>query len=301
MFRAMTFSIVGRSADGSSLGVAVASKFLAVGAAVPAAEAGAGAIATQSYANLAYRPEGLAMLREGHSAPDTLAALTAADALREQRQAGVVDSGGRSASFTGEQCNPWAGGCTGPDYAIQGNILTGPEVVTAMERAWLVGDPSAPLGRRLLAALTAGDEAGGDRRGRQSAALYVVQPGGGYGGGSDVYADLRVDDSPSPVPELARLLGLHDLFFGRPDPDALRPLEGKLLDEVNGLLVQVGHPPAGDDAGAVRAALWDWAGVENLEERIPEAPVIDPVVLDVLRLQASEGEPGPVRPPGAAW
>ncbi len=299
MFRAMTFSIVGRSADGSSLGVAVASKFLAVGAAVPAAEDGAGAIATQSYANLAYRPDGLAMLRAGRSAPDTLAALTAADALREQRQAGVVDRDGGSAGFTGEECNPWAGGCTGHDYAIQGNILTGPEVVTAMERAWLASDPSAPLGRRLLAALTAGDEAGGDRRGRQSAALYVVQPGGGYGGGSDVYADLRVDDSANPVPELVRLLGLHDLFFGRPDPDALLPLEGRLLDEVNGLLVQVGHPPTGDDAGAVRTTLWDWAGVENLEERIPDSPVIDPVVLDVLRLKASEGEPGPVKSPDA--
>ncbi len=296
----MTFSIVGRSADGASLGVAVASKFLAVGAAVPAAAAGAGAIATQSFANLAYRPDGLAMLREGRSGPDALAALTAADELRAQRQAGIVDSVGRSASFTGDECNPWAGGRTGPDYAVQGNILTGPEVVAAMERAWLGSDTSAPLGRRLMAALTAGDEAGGDRRGRQSAALLVVTPGGGYGGGSDVYADLRVDDHPEPVPELVRLLGLHDLFFGRPDPDALRPLEGKLLDEVNGLLVQVGHPPGGDDAGAVRAALWDWAGVENLEERIPELPVIDPVVLEVLRGKAAQGEPGPVKSPDAA-
>ncbi len=295
----MTFSIVGRSADGSSLGVAVASKFLAVGAAVPAAEAGVGAIATQSYANLAYRPDGLAMLRTGRSAPDTLAALTAADDRRAERQAGIVDREGRSASFTGEECNAWAGGRTGPDYALQGNILTGPEVVAAMESAWLTSDRDAPLGRRLLAALTAGDEAGGDRRGRQSAALFVVSSGGGYGGGSDVYADLRVDDSANPVPELVRLLGLHDLFFGQPDPETLRPLEGKLLDEVNGLLVQVGHPPAGDDAGAVRAALWDWAGVENLEERVPDSPVIDPVVLDVLRLKASEGEPGPVKSPDA--
>jgi uncharacterized Ntn-hydrolase superfamily protein len=296
----MTFSIVGRSTDGTALGVAVASKFLAVGAAVPAAESHAGAIATQSYANLAYRPDGLAMLRSGRSAPDTLAALTAADALRAQRQAGIVDRDGRSASFTGEECNSWAGGRTGPDYAVQGNILTGPEVVEAMERAWLTSDPAAPLSRRLLAALTAGDEAGGDRRGRQSAALLVVTPGGGYGGGSDVYADLRVDDSPNPVPELVRLLGLHDVFFGSTDPEELRPLEGRLLDEVNGLLVQVGHPPRGDGAGAVRAALWDWAGVENLEGRVPEAPVIDPVVLQVLRGKAAEGEPGPVKSPDAA-
>ncbi len=296
----MTFSIVARSADGSALGVAVASKFLAVGAAVPAAEAGAGALATQSYANLAYRPAGLALLGAGRSAADAVAALTAADARRAERQLGVVDREGGSASFTGAECNPWAGGRTGADYAIQGNILTGPEVVAAMEVAWLGSDPAAPLGRRLLAALTAGDEAGGDRRGRQSAALLVVSEGGGYGGGSDVLADLRVDDHRAPVPELVRLLGLHDLFFGRPDPDALRPLDGKLLEEVHGLLVQVGHPPTAVEPVAVRTAMWDWAGVENLEERIPDSPGVDPVVLDVLRLKAAEDEPGPVKSPDAA-
>ncbi len=287
----MTFSIVARSADGSAWGVAVASKFLAVGAAVPAAQAGVGAIATQSYANLAYRPDGLALLRTGQPAADVLATLTAADDKRSQRQAGVVDRDGRAATWTGEECNPWAGGVTGDGYAVQGNILTGPEVVAAMQSAWLDSDPGGPLARRLLAALRAGDEAGGDRRGRQSAALLVVTPNGGYGGGSDVYADLRVDDHPGPVPELARLLGLHDLFFGRPDPAAQQPLEPPLLDEVYGLLVQVDHPPAAAEPAAVRAALWDWAGVENLEERIAAGPVIDPLVLEVLRLRATEGPP----------
>jgi uncharacterized Ntn-hydrolase superfamily protein len=291
----MTFSIVARSADGSAWGVAVASTFLAVGAAVPAAAAGAGAVATQAYANLRYRPDGLGLLRAGRSAADTLAALTGGDDLREQRQAGVVDRDGGAATFTGTGCSDWAGGRTGDGYALQGNMLTGEEVLTGMEQAWRGTDPSLPLGRRLLAALIAGERTGGDRRGRQSAALLVVTPDGGYGGGSDVYADLRVDDSPVPVPELERLLGLHDLFFGRPDPAGLRPLSGELLKEAHGLLVQAGYPPAAADAMAVRAALWEWAGVENLEGRILAEPVLDSVVLDVLRLKAAEHEPGPVK------
>ncbi len=291
----MTLSIVARSANESAWGVAVASKFLAVGAAVPAAAAGVGALATQSYANLRYRPDGLDLLRAGRTAAQTIEALTAGDDLREQRQVGVVDRDGGAATFTGGECNGWAGGRTGEGYAIQGNMLTGPEVAAAMERAWQEGDPTLPLARRLLAALSAGEQAGGDRRGRQSAALLVVTPDGGYGGGSDVYADLRVDDSPTPVAELSRLLGLHDLFFGRPDPRALLPLTGEVMDEAYGLLVQVGCPPAAVDPGAVRAALWHWAGIENLEARVPPEPVVDPVALDVLRLKAAEHEAGPVK------
>lgn len=291
----MTFSIVARSADGTAWGVAVASKFLAVGAAVPAAEAGAGALATQSYANLGYRGDGLRMLRGGRTADDTLAALTAADELREQRQVGVVDASGAAATFTGGRCHGWAGGRSGPGYAVQGNMLTGADVVEAMERAWLTSEAALPLGRRLLGALRAGDEAGGDRRGRQSAALLVVTPEGGYGGGSDVYADLRIDDGPAPVPELERLLGLHDLYFGRPDPASLLPLNGAALDEVYGLLTQLGHPPAAAAVDAVDAAMWDWAGVENLEERLSPGAGIDPVVLDVLRLKAAEHDQGPTK------
>lgn len=170
----MTFSIVARSADGESFGVAVASKFLSVGAAVPAAAVGVGAIATQSHANLAYRPDGLAMLRAGRSATDTLSGLTAADEKRESRQAGIVDATGAAATFTGADCHPWAGGVTDDGFAIQGNILAGPEVVDEMQRAWLDSEVSAPLARRLHAALAAGDAAGGDRRGRQSAAMLVV-------------------------------------------------------------------------------------------------------------------------------
>jgi uncharacterized Ntn-hydrolase superfamily protein len=271
----VTFSIV--ATDGQAWGVAVASKFLAVGAAVPAAAAGVGAIATQSYANLAYRPDGLAMLRGGRSAQQTLDALTGADDLRAQRQAGVVDADGRAATYTGDECHAWAGGVAGDGYAIQGNILTGAEVVTAMERAWLATDPGQPLARRLLAALRAGDDAGGDRRGRQSAALLVVTAEGGYGGGSDVYADLRVDDHARPVDELTRLLDLHDIYFSKPDPDSALPLDGALRDEVRERLVRLGHTH--DD---LDRALADWAGIENYEERLV-AGRIDPVVLAQLR------------------
>jgi uncharacterized Ntn-hydrolase superfamily protein len=273
----MTFSIVARSADGTAFGVAVASKFLAVGAAVPAAAAGVGAIATQAYANLAYRPEGMAQLREGRSASLTLETLVAADDKREARQVGIVDVAGAAATFTGSECNPWAGGVSGEGHAIQGNILTGPEVVAAMEDAWHATPAEDPLARRLLAVLAAGDAAGGDRRGRQSAAMLVVTPEGGYGGGSDVLVDLRVDDHAAPVGELARLLDLHDLYFGKPDPDTLLDLSGELAIEVRRRLADLGHVDHELDA-----ALAGWAGIENYEERLVPGR-IDPLVLAKLR------------------
>ncbi|GAA1856084.1 DUF1028 domain-containing protein [Asanoa iriomotensis] len=273
----MTFSIVARSADGHSHGIAVASKFLAVGAAVPAAEAQVGAVATQSYANLAYRPQGLALLRTGVDAAGVVAGLTAADDGRTQRQVGVVGATGDGATYTGADCHDWAGGVAGDGVAIQGNILVGPQVVDAMHEAWLAGDPADPLARRLLAALRAGDEAGGDKRGRQSAALLVVARGEGYGGTSDVVADLRVDDHAEPLPELTRLLDIHELLFGKPDPATLLPLDGTLAAEVRGRLVAAGHEGASLDE-----ALASWAGVENLEERIVPGK-IDPLVLAHLR------------------
>lgn len=276
MIVGMTFSIVARSADGSAHGVAVASKFLAVGAAVPAAAAGLGAIATQSYANLAYRPQGLALLATGVSAAGVIAGLTAADDGRDHRQAGVVAATGDGATFTGAGCHSWAGGVAGDGFAIQGNILTGPEVVAAMRDAWLASEPAAPLARRLHAALLAGDRAGGDRRGRQSAALLVVAKGQGYGGTSDVVADLRVDDHADPTVELGRLLDLHALYFGKPDPAALLDLVGDLAEEVRARLAGLGH------TGELDAALSAWAGVENLEERIVPGRV-DPLVLAHLR------------------
>lgn len=272
----MTFSIAARSGDGPSWGVAVASKFLAVGAAVPAGEAGAGALATQAFANLRYKADGLRLLRAGSSAQETVQALTGADEEREQRQLGVVDASGGAATYTGSDCHAWAGGRAGDGYAVQGNILTGPEVVDAMERAFRHAPEGDPLATRLLAALAAGDAAGGDRRGRQSAALLVVRAGGGYGGLSDVEVDLRVDDAPAPVEELRRLLDLHTLYFGRPDRAALLPLEGPLADEVHQRLARLGY-----------SSLTDWAGVENYEMRLVDG-AIDPLVLERLREAAPQ-------------
>jgi uncharacterized Ntn-hydrolase superfamily protein len=276
----MTYSIVARSADGTQFGVAVASKFLAAGALVPAArpsrpDAPGGALATQAVANLAYKPDGLALLADGRSAREVVDSLVAGDARAEHRQLGVVDAAGRAATYTGPECLPWAGGATGYGYAIQGNILVGSRVVALMEEAWLASDAGGPLARRLLAALSAGDAVGGDSRGRQSAGLYVVAPGGGYGG-SDVLVDLRVDDHPNPVHELARLLDMHELIFGKPDPDTLLDLSGALADEVSGLLAGHGF------VGPLDKALDSWAGRENLEERLV-AGKLDPVVLSHLR------------------
>ena len=276
----MTFSIVGCSVASGACGVAVASRFLAVGSAVPAAEAGVGALATQSYANLAYRPDGLRLLRAGRSASEVLRELTEADPERELRQLGVVGARGDAATFTGSGCHPWAGGMAGSGYAIQGNILAGEQVAAAMERAWLEAGEDAAMPRRLLAALVAGDAAGGDRRGRQSAALLVARAGAGYGGASDIEVDLRVDDAPQPVEELARLLELHELYFGEPVQADLLPLEGELADEVRGLLAARGHTDADLDA-----ALSAWAGIENYEMRLRPGR-IDPLVLERLRAPA---------------
>ncbi|MCP2327887.1 putative Ntn-hydrolase superfamily protein [Hamadaea flava] len=282
----MTFSIVARSSDGLAHGVAVASKFLAAGAVVPAAQAGVGALATQSYANLAYRPQGLTLLGTQVAAAEVVAGLTAADPGRDQRQLGVVGKFGEGATYTGSGCHEWAGGVAGDGYAVQGNILTGPEVVDAMRDAFLASDHGTPgdsamaLARRLVRALSAGDAAGGDRRGRQSAAVYVVAPGAGYGGTSDVAVDLRVDDHPDPCGELARLLDLHALLFEKADPDSLLDLSGELAEEVRALLADRGHTDADLDV-----ALADWAGIENLEERMIPGR-IDPLVLAHLREKA---------------
>jgi uncharacterized Ntn-hydrolase superfamily protein len=280
----MTFSIVARS--GEDFGVAVASKFLAAGALVPAAEPGAGAVATQAYSNLSYRPEGLALLRQGRSAAEAVALLTAADDDRDLRQLGLVGRSGYGATFTGARCHPWAGGRSGDGYAVQGNILAGEEVVVEMERAWRSKNGSGrPFAWRLLAALEAGQDAGGDRRGRQSAALVVASPGGGYGG-SDVAVDLRVDDHPDPVRELRRLLELHEFYFGAPDPASLVDLDGEVVEEVAELLAFVGFPPPRAGREAVSSALAEWASMENLEMRYSGGSSIDPLVLGFLREKA---------------
>jgi uncharacterized Ntn-hydrolase superfamily protein len=204
----VTFSIVARADDAASWGVAVASKFLAVGSVVPAAAAGVGAVATQSRANVGYKSAALALMRDGATAAGALQRLLDEDDLRDQRQAGIVDAEGRAANHTGAECLEWAGGVTGEGYAIQGNILAGEEVVVAMQSAYVASDPTSPLAERLLTALRAGDEAGGDARGRQSAALLVVRESAGFDGGDDIEVELRVEDHAAPIDELERLLGV---------------------------------------------------------------------------------------------
>lgn len=274
----MTFSIVARSDDGTRWGVAVASKFLAAGAVVPGVRAPYGAIATQSFANMRYLPDGFALLESGRTAQEALDVLVAADDGRGQRQAGIVDEAGGAATFTGDECLDWAGGITGPGYAIQGNILAGPQVVAAMRDAYLAMT-SDRFETRLHAALLAGDRAGGDVRGRQSAALLVGGVGAGYGGGSDIAMDLRVDDHPDPVVELGRLMGIHALLFG--SPESTLPLEGDVAVRLRRALDTLGY----DDPN-VEKALERAAGIENLEERLVPGAV-DPVVLDYLETLAA--------------
>ena len=272
----MTFSLVACDREAKQWGVVVASKFLAVGAVVPWARADVGAIATQAFANITYGPDGLDLLAGGATAQETIDRLTAADAEYEERQIGVVDAAGGSASFSGSGCFTWAGGRTGAGYAAQGNLLAGPQVVAALADTF--EGTEGPLVERMLAALAAGDAAGGDRRGRQSAAVIVRQTGGGYGGNNDLLIDLRVDDHPDPVTELQRLYAIQDLLFGRTPERDLIPLE-QVQAELSELLGKVGY------GGEVEAGLREWAGMENLEERLSDGR-IDPVVLRALREQA---------------
>jgi uncharacterized Ntn-hydrolase superfamily protein len=265
----MTFSLVAR--DGKQWGVAVQSKFLAVGSVVPWAEPEVGAIATQAYANPRYGPDGLALLREGLSAAEVVETLVAADDGRSERQLGVVDAGGGAAAWTGPECMEWAGHRTGGGYAAQGNILVGPETVDALAETFEAG-AGRPLAERLLDCLAAAQAAGGDRRGQQSASLLVVERDGGYARMSDVLLDLRVDDHEAPIGELRRLYGLHDRLFGRTPREQWLALEGALAEEVRDRLSRLGY----DSVDA-------WAGVANLEERVDGNDAIDPVVLTALR------------------
>ncbi|GAA5511941.1 hypothetical protein Dcar01_00655 [Deinococcus carri] len=279
----MTFSIVGRDPVSGDLGVAVASKFLAVGALVPFARAGVGAVATQSYVNPNFGPDGLRLLAAGLGPQEVAAQFQAGDADIRQRQFGLVGADGRSTTFTGEGCHAWAGGVVRDNVAIQGNILTGPEVVAAMLEAWEAAE-GQPLPHRLLSALRAGDAAGGDRRGRQSAALLCVGPGRGYGGLTDDWVNLRADDHPDPCAELERLLGLHDLLFGR--PQATRELTQEELEWLRALLIYEDYAtslPAGPWDPDTEAAAWALYGTENLEERWVPGGRFDPVALDYLR------------------
>ena len=274
----MTFSIVACDLEEPAWGVAVASRFPAVGAIVPYAQAQAGAVATQSFANTSFGPRGLALMGTGFSARETLERLLQDDPDKELRQVGLVDAKGGSATFTGSGCFAWAGGTAGDGYAIQGNILRGEQVVPAMEQAFLETKGSLPS--RLHAALLAGDRAGGDRRGRQSAAIYVAKPKAGYGGYLDRWLDYRVDDHEDPVARLGELLEMHGLYFGKSPESERVEIRGEVLQQLAALLSQAGYLSA-DKPFAV--AFNEFIGNENFEERAdPEARWIDRPVLDYL-------------------
>jgi uncharacterized Ntn-hydrolase superfamily protein len=250
--------------------VATQSKFLAVGSVVPWAEPGVGAVATQAYANPRYGPEGLALLRQGLDAEEVVRRLTEADDGRAERQLGVVDGSGRAATYTGHECLDWAGGRTGAGYAAQGNILVSAATVDALAETF--ESSTGALAERLLAALDAAQAAGGDSRGQQSAALLVVEADGGYAGLSDVAVDLRVDDHERPLEELRRLYGLHHALFGTTPRSEWLTVDEALRTELQERLGRLGYE-----------RLEDWAGVENLEERVDGDEAIDPVVLAALR------------------
>jgi len=280
-----TFSIVAHDPKQEEWGVAVQSKFLAVGAVVPWARAGAGAVATQSYANLTYGPEGLKMMGQGASAAQTIGALTGNDDQRGLRQVGMVDGEGRAAAFTGDDCYAWAGHVTGDRYACQGNILLPGTVEAMAERFEEVRGADGELADWLVEALAAGQAAGGDKRGRQSAAVLVVRDGGGYGGNNDRYLDLRVDDDPYPIQELQRLLQMHHLYFQEPDPENLVSLDS-VAPRLQAVLQAAGYyhgPLHGTFDDATRKALRALVGAENLEERWDgTGDQIDRMVVDFL-------------------
>jgi uncharacterized Ntn-hydrolase superfamily protein len=268
----VTFSIVGRAADGESWGVAVASRFLAVGNVVPAARAGIGALATQANANVAWKRAGLALLDGGLGASGALRRMLDDDAGRTSRQIGIVDAAGQSATHTGSDCLDWAGGIAVSGAAMQGNILVGPQVVESMQRTW-AATADQPLAHRLLAALADGDFAGGDRRGRQSAALLVVRAGAGYGGMDDTAVDLRVDDHTSPVAELGRLLDLNDFYLTVPAEEDRVTITPELGIELGARARALGH-----------ADFPAWVGTENYEMRVADdLSWVDRRVLGILR------------------
>lgn len=251
------------------------SKFLAVGCVVPWAEPLVGAIATQAHANPRYGPDGLALLRDGLPSDEVVTRLTDADEGRAQRQLGVVDGQGGAASYTGRECNAWAGHRAGHGYAAQGNILVSEETVAALAETF-EASAGKRLVERLLDCLDAAQEAGGDSRGQQSAAILVVGPGQGYAGLSDVVVDLRVDDHERPLAELRRLFGIHQELFGQTPRSSWVEVDDGLREEITDRLAVLGYE-----------RLEDWAGVENLEERVDGEDAIDPFVLQRLRDRSS--------------
>jgi uncharacterized Ntn-hydrolase superfamily protein len=277
--RTVTFSIVAR--PGWDLGIAVESKFLSVGAVVPWAQAGIGAIATQSWANTSYGPRGLRLLRQGLTPKQVGARLTRSDKNARQRQFGIVDARGRAFTFTGEGCFDWAGGRIGKNYAAQGNILAGARVVDTLAETF--ESTRGELASRLVAALAAGQGAGGDKRGQESAALLVVRKKGGYAGFNDRYIDLRVDDHAQPIDELKLMLDLKQLYLGKTKTEDIIPVNSNIAHELQGMMIVRGYYAGalnGQWDETTRHAFREFAGVENLEDRLLDGPNIDRVVLE---------------------
>ncbi|PLR83175.1 fimbrial assembly protein FimA [Bacillus canaveralius] len=280
----MTFSIIGYDPEEKEWGIAVQSKFLAVGAVVPWAKAGVGAVATQAFANTAYGPKALNLMEQGKSAEEALKIMTEEDPDREQRQVGIIDANGNPASFTGDGCYNWAGGITGRHFTAQGNILV--DQRTVQEMAIIFTKTKGSLAEKLLAALQAGQQAGGDSRGQQSAALLVVKEQGGYGRFNDRYIDLRVDDHPEPIKELIRIYELQQLYFSPSRPDKIVPLDGEIRDSVEQELTRHGYansnPLVDED---LFSALTKYIRTENLEAREQAQGHIDTDVLDYMKRQ----------------
>jgi len=280
-----TFSIVAFDPNRHEWGVAVQSKFLAAASVVSWAEANAGAVATQANANLAYGPEGLSMMADGMAADEALQRLIDADDQAPIRQIGLVDRSGKAAAFTGHECHEWAGHIVGRGYTCQGNILI-PGTIEAMATAYeKARQGNGELADWLVLALTSGQEAGGDSRGRQAAGVLVVRENGGYGNKTDRYLDLRVDDDPFPIRKLSRLVELHHLFFGETRPEDLIPLES-VAQRIQSILKQSGDytgPINGRFDDKTRQALVDLVGRENMEDRWNgEGQMIDKIVVDFL-------------------
>jgi uncharacterized Ntn-hydrolase superfamily protein len=270
-----TYSIVAVDLEAGQWGVAVQSKFLAVGSVVPWAEPHVGAVATQAYANPRYGPEGLALLREGHSAQEVVDRLTQADEGRDHRQLGVVDAKGSAATYTGKECMDWAGGRVGEGYAAQGNILVSAETVDALAETF--EESTGPLAERLIDCLAAAQAAGGDSRGQQSSALLIVEKDGGYAQMSDVVVELRVEDHDRPIEELRRIYVMHDEIFGVTPRDKWLDVDDALAAELRERLAKLGYD------GDLSEAFPSWAGKENFEDRVDGTAQIDPVVLEALR------------------
>jgi uncharacterized Ntn-hydrolase superfamily protein len=295
MQRIATFSIVAYDPVQQEWGVAVQSKFLAAAAVVSWARAEAGAVATQSYANVTYGLRGLDMMEKGMSAEEVIQTLVSEDEKKALRQVGMVDRNGRAVAYTGSECTDWAGHVVGDGYACQGNILV-PGTVEAMAKRFEESRSTPPVGSELadwlVEALAAGQVAGGDRRGRQAAGVLVVRKNGGYGKDNDRYLDLRVDDDPEPIARLKKLVELHHLYFGQVDPNEALPL-ADLAGELQELLHRTGHydgPRNGLFSEETRKALRALVGTENLEERWNgEGDQIDRKVVEYLRDKFRQG------------